>query len=169
MLFTNKKVHQIPNCEVSRTSFIKFLGVTFKAAMKFRIHIHNLTHKTSRHIGLLYQIKDFMPQYVLKCIYHAHIYPLLTYCNPVWCTTYPAHFLRINTNSGHLDHTRPLLKQTQILKLEDICTFMTDMLMYMNKNNTLNLHTHDYCTCHRNLLRTPHHRLSTFLQSIPYL
>ena len=92
MLFTNKKIHHLPeliinNCKINRTDKQKFLGVTFDEPMKFICHINNLTLKISRHIPLLYQIKDFMPSYVLKCIYYAHIYPLLNYCNPIWCTT----------------------------------------------------------------------------------
>lgn len=47
MLFTNKKVHQIPllntnNYEVSRTSSVKFLDVTFEESMTFKIRINKL-------------------------------------------------------------------------------------------------------------------------------
>ena len=93
MFFTNKKTYYLPelelnNCKIAKTNHLKFLGVTFDDKMTFKLHINNLTLKISRHIALLYQIKDLMPSYVLKCIYYAHIYPLLNYCNPIWCITY---------------------------------------------------------------------------------
>lgn len=103
-----------------------------------------------------------MPQYILKCIYCALIYPFLTYCNPIWCCKYPIplkiqliRILRMITNSGYLDHTRPLFKLIEILNLDDICAFVISMIKYMNKNNSQNVPTHNYCTRHRNLLRPP--------------
>ena len=73
---------------ISKTAGIRFLGVDYDDSLSFKYHIHNLTLKISRHIALLYQIKDFMPLNVLKSIYYTHIYSLITYCNPIWCTTY---------------------------------------------------------------------------------
>lgn len=115
-----------------------------------------------------------MPQYILKCIYCALIYPFLTYCNPIWCCKYPIplkiqliRILRMITNSGYLDHTRPLFKLIEILNLDDICAFVISMIKYMNKNNSQNVPTHNYCTRHRNLLRPPPpHRLCKFRQLI---
>lgn len=67
-----------------------------------------------------------MPQEVLRTIYYAHVYPLLTYCNPIWCTTYPTYLIplklqlkkivRIITNSNFLECTNPLFKETKIIK-----------------------------------------------------
>ena len=148
--------------------------------MKFKCHIDNLTLKISRHIALLYRIKDLMPPYVLKCIYYAHIYPLLTYCNPIWSNTYSTHLtplelqlkkvVRIITNSDYLAHSDPLFKQTQILKLDHISKIAIATFMYENKNNLLYLlPTHNYPTRHRDLLQPPSHNLTTFLHSITYL
>ena len=185
MLFTNKKTHLLPqlninNCEIAKTDDIKFLGVTFDESMNFKPHIKNLTLKISRHIALLHQIKDLMPPYVLKCIYYAHIYPLLTYCNPIWCTTYSTHLIplqlqlkkivRIITNSSYLEHSLPLFKQTQILKLDDITKMALATFMYVNRSNSQNLPlAHNYPTRHRDQLRPPHHRLTIFTHSVSYL
>ena len=185
MLFTNKKTYYLPelelnNCIITKTDNLKFLGVTFDESMNFKCHINNLALKISRHIALLYRIKELMPPYVLKCIYYAHIYPILNYCNPIWCSTYPTHLIplqlqlkkivRIITNSDYLAHSSPLFKQTQILKLEDISKIAIATFMYANKNNSLNLlPTHDYPTRNRDLLRPPTHRLTTFRHSMSYL
>ena len=68
---------------------IKFLGATYDDSLTFK----HLILKISRHVALLYQAKDFMQQDILKAIYYAYIHPLLTYCNPIWCTTYPTYLI----------------------------------------------------------------------------
>lgn len=155
---------------------MKFLGITYDDSLTFKYHIHNLTLKISRHIALLFQIKDFMPLDVLKCIYYAHIYPLLTYCNPIWCTTYSTYLIplklqlqknvRIVTNSNYFEHT----KQTKILKLDDISKIAIASFMYTNKNMLHQLlPSHNYDTRHRDNLCLPSHRLTKFQHSISYL
>ena len=185
MLFTINQSLNLPrlhinNQTISRTDTIKFLGVTYDDALKFKCHINDLTLKISRHIALLYQIKDFMPEDVIKSIYYAHIYPLLTYCNPIWSTTY-ATFLnplklqlkkivRIVTNSNYLEHTNPLFKETKILKLEDITKLTIGTFMYKNRNTMQNLTpSHDHDTRHRDNLNIPQHRLTKFQHSTSYL
>lgn len=101
MLFTTKRILNLPiihinNQIINKTSKIKFLGVIYDDSLLFKYHIDSLSLKISRHIALLYQIKDFMTQDVLKSIYYAHIYSLLTYCNPIWCTTYPTYLTPLN-------------------------------------------------------------------------
>ena len=98
MLFTCKRQFNLPQITINgnsicRVNTIKFLGVTYDESMTFTHHIDNITLKLSRHIALLHQIKDYMPQNVLKCIYYAHIHPLLTYCNLIWCTTYTTYLI----------------------------------------------------------------------------
>lgn len=98
-----------------------------------------------------------MPQEVLRTIYYAHVYPLLTYCNPIWCTTYPTYLIplklqlkkivRIITNSNFLECTNPLFKETKIIKLDDITKFAIATCMYSNKNKIQNLlPSHDHNT-----------------------
>ena len=185
MLFTGKNIHSLPNVQINnititKTDKFKFLGVTYDDSLTFKYHIDNLTLKISRHIALLYQIKDLMPPYVLKSIYYAHIYSLLTYCNPIWSTTYSTYLtplklqlkkiVRIITNSSYLEHTNPLFKQTKMLKLNDITKLAVATHMYINKNDNRNLvPSHDYSTRHRDNLSVPLHRLSKFQHSTAYL
>lgn len=94
---------------IPRIDKIRFL---FDYTLTFKHHMNNLTLKISRNVAILYQTKDLMPQDVLKTIRYAHIYPLLIYCNPIWCTAYPTYLIpmkllikkivRIITNSNYL-------------------------------------------------------------------
>lgn len=79
ILFSSKTHLNLPQLRINqqiinRTSKIKFLGVTYDELMTFKYHINNVTLKLARHIALLHQIRDLMPQEVLKCFYYAHVY-----------------------------------------------------------------------------------------------
>ena len=128
----------------------------------------NTTLKISKHIALLYLIKDLMTLDVLKYIYYAHIYPLLTYCNPISSTTYFTFLIPLElqlktivgiiTNSNYLEHTHPLFKLTKILKSEDITKIAIATFMYSKKQKTQSLlPTHSYGTRHSNNLDIPYH------------
>lgn len=185
MVFTGKNIHNLPNVQInniiiSKTDKFKFLGVIYDDSLTFKYHIDNLTLKISRHIALLYQIKDLMPPDVLKSIYYAHIYSLLTYCNPIWSTTYSTYLtplklqlkkiVRIITNSSYFEHTDPLFKQTKLLKLNDVTKLAIATHMYINKDDHRHLFPpHDYNTRHRDDLNVPLHRLSKFQHTTAYL
>ena len=153
MLFTTKNKINLPQLHINRkpiskTDEIKFLGIFYDDCLTFKRHIHNLTLKISRHIALLYQLKDLTTPEVLKTVFYAHIYPLLNYCNPIWCITYPTYLIplklqlkkivRIITNTNYLAHTDPIFQQTRILKLDDVTKLAIATYMYENKNH---LHT----------------------------
>ena len=167
---------QINNNAILKTNKVKFLGITYDDSLTFRYHIHNITLNIYRHIALLYQVKDLLPPDVLKIMYYAHFHPLLTYCNPIGCTTYPTYLIplklqlkkivRIITNSNYLEHTNYLLKGTKISKLDDITKLAIATYMYANKNTIL----HPMITtrhCHN--LTVPQHRLTKFQHSVLYL
>lgn len=185
MIFTCKRHFNLPQLSINeypicRTSSVKFLGVTYDDSMTFKFHINNLTLKFSRHIALLYQVKDFIPQNVLKCIYYAHIYPLLTYCNLIWSTTFKTYLVplkiqlkkivRIITNSNYLAHTDPLFKLLNILKLEDITKLSAAQYMFTHSILGENLlPSHDHSTRHRGNLLHPAHRTNKFRHSVLYI
>lgn len=98
MLFTNKHTQSIPPLFynysiIKRTTQHTLLGITFDDSLTFKPHISNMCLKLSRIVALLYKIKDHMPRHVLKIIYNAHVLPILSYCIPIWCNTYPTHLL----------------------------------------------------------------------------
>ncbi len=138
--------------------------------------------EVSRIVSLLYQVKDFVPHYVLTILYNAHVLPHLQYCIPIWYNTYPTHLLplfrlqkkiiRIITKSDYFAHTQPLFKETNILKLFDINKIQIGI--YMNKlinigNNTVLRQQHNYPTRTRGNLRTPIHHLKIFQHSLSFI
>ena len=97
-LFTNTttKYQPLPRLtildkDITQVSKTKFLGITFDNNLTFKHHISNLCLKLSRSVALLLKIKNLVTVEIRKIMYYAHIFPLLTYCNPIWSTTYPCH------------------------------------------------------------------------------
>ena len=128
---------------------------------------------------MLYQVKDLMPEFVLKKMYFAHVQSLLLYCNLIWSNTNKTdltpiiltqkRILRIITKSEFLAHTRPLFKSTRILNVENLRKLSLAVYCYRNKNNLNHLMAqHDYFTRHRNQLRPAIHRTSHFEKSFIY-
>ncbi len=135
----------------------KFLGIILNKNLTFKHHLSNLCLKLSRTIPPL-EVKHFVPSNILKYLYYAHIYPHLTYCNPIWSQIYPCHIAQINvlhkkviriiTNSDFNVHTQPLFKQLKILYLVDLSKLTLASYMYkrMHTNNLNTQPSHNYQT-----------------------
>ena len=165
---------------IKKTHETKFLGVYYDSNLSFKSHIHHLTQRISRVCGLLYRLKDIMPTYVLKNMYHAHIGSLINYCNIIWANICPTNLkpltlilkraIRNVTKSDFLEHREPLFKNMKILDLEG--TRKISLALYFFKSRDLNipplLATHGYQTRQRDRLRPPQHRLTLFHNSFLY-
>ena len=102
------------------------------------------------------------------------------FCLPLlfWGGTYYTHLnhlvtlqkraVRIISNASYLDHTDPLFKSNQMLKLGDIYIFTLAIYMFRNSDSFSNFsrsHSHD--TRNWNIL-PPCERLTTTQQSVLY-
>ena len=156
------------------------MGVIINESLSFKPHISNLVLKLSRIVSLLYQLKNYVPNYVLKCLYNAHVVPHLQYCTSIWANSYPTHLLplfrlqkkiiRIITGSDYYAHTHPLFKESYSLKLFDINKLHIATYMYrLLKDNNETFHTpHNYPTRTRDNLQIPMHSLTLFRHSLSY-
>ena len=187
MLFTNTiTIHQpLPNLIILNENILqvdntKFLGIIFDKNLNFKPHITNLCLRLSRIIPLLVKAKHLAPIKILQCLYYAHIYPHLTYCNPIWSQTYPCHLsqlnvlhkkiIRIMTNSDFIEHSQPLFKRLNILNFADLSQHIIASFMY-NKINTNNYNTqpiHTYQTRNQHSLYIPRPNLTLFKHSFMY-
>ena len=138
-----------------------------------------MCQKIARSIALINQTKQFMPYKVLMSLYYSQVMPHLTYCLPIWGSTYPSltqplfllqkKVIRIITNSGFDDHTNPLFFSSGILKFYDLVKLEIGCFMYKNiTNNVFNRLLHDYNTRNRNNLVTPQHDLTLFQKSLKF-
>ena len=189
LLFTNKDTSSLPPLTIKnnysydvikRVSHTKFLGVIYDDKLTFSHHINMLCNKLARSSALLFQLSDFLPIYILKRLYYAHILPHLNYCNAIWCNTYQTHrtplilihkrIIRNIAKAEFLAHTEPLYKNLNILNIDNIRKMNLALLIYkQTKFNEydFNLETpdHTYNTRQRNDLVIPQHRTTLISNS----
>ena len=124
MLFSNRKIaEQLPPLVIkyshsyqviARVDHFKFLGVIYDDQLSFKYHSAWLTNKLSHVASMIYQVKDFLPSFVQKLLYFAHVHSLLSYCNTIWASTHYSHLqsliriqkriIRLITASSYLEH-----------------------------------------------------------------
>ena len=177
----------IGGCEISQVSSTKFLGVLVDEHLSWKEHIHSVTNKVSRSLGIIKRIRDFVHQSCLLTLYYSLIYPYLIYCNIVWASTYPSNlhkllitqkkFVRIATSSNYLAPSAPLFKKLNLLSVYDIntvqscsfiykCTYLSNMLPtpfkeYFKTNSQVhNYNTRQSDNLHPSFSRTTHSQFS---------
>ena len=69
----------------------KFLGIILDNQLKYDEHIRYICSKISKSIGILYRLRDIVPNPCLKMIYFSLIHPYLLYCLPIFGATYAIH------------------------------------------------------------------------------
>ena len=162
---------------IQRVDKTKFLGVLYDNKMSFKFHVDGLVQRISRTSALIYQLKELLPSYVLKTIYHAHVGSQLNYCNIIWSGAYMTtlmplirllkRIIRNITHSDFLAHTAPLFQEAKILdfsNLRRLCLAVYFLKYQVYNDNKLN-RNHNYYTRHKDNLRLPDHRSRLFRHS----
>ena len=95
-IFTNKTYDNLPpliyhDDNIRKTTKHTLLGITYDDNMTFKTHISNLVLKSSRIVSLIYRVKDWMPTYILKTLYDAHLLSHIQCCTPIWGMFYIPH------------------------------------------------------------------------------
>ena len=138
---------QISNKQLKQDNQVKYSGLILDSNLNWKSHIHELGKKISRGIGILAKIRHLVNSNILSQLYYSLIYPFLTYGLLVWGNTYQTTLkpivslqkraIRIMTFSKPDEHSGPLFKQLEILKLKDLVYFYNALFMYKVHNNLL--------------------------------
>ena len=141
--------------KLSNASNTKYLGVFIDSHLNWKNHVSNLAKKVKRNIGVLSKLRHLTNSQLLNNLYYSLIYPFFLYGIMAWGNTYattcrPLYILqkkviRIITKSKYDDHTDPLFKAMNILKLEDLIFYCNAIFMYNFHNNNLPKTFHSYC------------------------
>ena len=78
----------IGNSMIKRSGSIKFLGIMVDEHLTFKNHVHYVSNKLSRSVGILNKLKLFLPFKASKSIYFAFILPYLNYVTKIWHAGY---------------------------------------------------------------------------------
>ena len=133
---------------------MKYLGLLLDTRLNWKALIHELSKKLSQSIGMLYKIRKSCDQRVLLSLYHAIFNSHMIYGLPVWGNTTDNHLQRIITlqkkairaisYSGFNDHTSPIFKKLNILKLKDQYDYQLASLLWDLDHETLPMSLSSY-------------------------
>ena len=129
---------QLINNDIPISNYAKFLGVIIDENLTWHYHIHYISGKISKGVGVLSKLKHMLPISILKLIYNAIISPYISYCNIVWGGTYSNRLNSIRVNraiciifgNDQPLHTSKLYFNTNSLNLFDILKFQVGLFMH---------------------------------------
>ena len=117
------------NNKIYESYQIKYLGLVLDTRLTWKAHINELSKKLSQAIGMLYKIRKLCSHQVLLSLYHAIFNSHVSYGLPILGNAIELYLQRIATlqkkairvisNSGFNEHTSPIFKELNILKLKD--------------------------------------------------
>ena len=146
--------------------------------MKFNIHIEHVCSKISRYTGFLYKIRDNLPIQTRLNYYYAYIYPYLSYNTMIWGSAYETHLqplllqqkrtIRTIASAGFREHTNPLFKQYQLLKIHDIYNFQLGTYMFKARTRGEYATQTYYHTRRPNNALPVYHRLSSTVHAVSF-
>lgn len=109
--------------------------------------IDNLAKKCSSSIGILYKIKNYLPEKALVNLYHTLFLSHITYAITAWgtagCTiknrlhVLQKRALRAISNKEYRCHSSPLFVKYNQLKIDDLCKLNVATFMYKYSNKIL--------------------------------
>ena len=103
---------------INQSKRIKYLGILRDCNLNWKDHFQHISKKMSRGIGVLCKIRHYVDVKILVQLYHAIIFPFLSYSCIVWGNTYDRNIkplqiiqkkaIRLITFSNFDAHTSPL-------------------------------------------------------------
>ena len=118
----------------------KFLGVLIDENLNWKLHIDEICFKVAKTCGIMYKIRYNLTTEALISIYYTLCYPYLTYCVPIWASTWPSFLkkviitqnkiVRCISFSGKYDSVTEIMSSMNILKFDLIYKYFSLLLIY---------------------------------------
>ena len=126
------------------TNSVKYLGINIDENLNWKQQISDIAIKLNKGNGILSKLRHFIDRKTLKAIYYAIFEPHLYYSSLVWAQNsnlikrlfvLQKKSLRIIYFLNHNDHTCPLFREINILKLPDKISLENCLFInkYVNK------------------------------------
>ena len=125
---------------MERKATTRFLGIDIDCNLTWDTHFNNVISSVAKTIGILYKVKQFVPNHILILLYNSLILSRLLYCNVAWGRSSKRNIdsilllqkkaVRICSGSHFLANTDPLFKKLRLLKITDITLMQTALFMY---------------------------------------
>ena len=125
----------------------KISGVFIDSSLLWKSQIQYIFTKIKRSVGILSKIRYYVDINVLSNLYYALIYPFLIYRKIAWGNTYsttlqPLFILQkraihLMTLTSFHEHSSPILRKLNIIKLDDLISSHIAVFMYRFNNSLL--------------------------------
>ena len=155
-MLINKQLYSSCNFDISlylrsftlkRERTVKYLGLHIDNCLKWSSHVHHLSLHLARYTGLIYRIRDFVPQQTFRMLYYSLIYSRIQYGLLIWGTAAKSHLnelmIRLNnvirtiTYSSKYCPMTVLYETLNFLKLSDIYKLELGKFMYQLHHDKL--------------------------------
>ena len=115
--------------------------------LSWKDHIAYISGKITRGIGIILTARKYLLKESLISLYYSFIYPYMIYYNPVWGLACKTHLdcliklqkrvIRIIAGVHPRSDTEPLFPKLNLLKCEDINSYLIGRLMFRIRNNEM--------------------------------
>ena len=139
--FTIKKAKILPS------PFVKYLGLLIDNKLNFQTHIALLEKKVSRAVGIVSEVKQFLPLVILRQLYFTLIHSQLIYGLIIWGSTDPSYLKKLAVlpnraillvgGGNRYQSVTPFFVLLDELKLVDLFRLETAKFMYKFIHNKL--------------------------------
>ena len=129
----------INNKNIKQENFVKYLGIIIDSNLNWYHHVHELSKKVKRSMGIFSKIRHYINLSTLKQLYYSLIYSHLSYGIIIWGNTYTStlqpliilqkRVLRIMTFANYDSHSSPIFRQLELLKINDLVFIHTALFM----------------------------------------
>ena len=119
----------IDSHELTQVNSAKYLAVIIDHKLNWIELISYVKSKMCKGIGIMYKAKQILTKKALLMLYHAYIFPYMTYCIEIWgCASQirlncllllQKKIIRIMSFSHYLAHTNPLFFSMEVLPLRN--------------------------------------------------
>ena len=131
-----------------------FLGVSIDNHINWKAHIEQVRKRIAPKVGIISQLRHFVPKSTLLLLYNSLILPHISYCLEIWGHTNSSFLnpilllqkkiVRLITFSDYRAHSAPLFKQLGILDINNLCTLHTCTFIFDLINNKFAHGIHHY-------------------------
>ncbi len=139
------------------------MGIVIDDKLKWDKHIDALSKRITKSYFILNRVKHTLNRKHLKILYYSLVHPHLLYGLPIWGNTYQVHLskiiilqkktIRTITGAKYNDHSEPLFKNLNILKLQDMYKLEIAKYVIKSINNSLPISLNTIFVYSRNLHR----------------
>ena len=130
----------LSNNSITKVSSAKFLGIIINDELGWSEHINHIAKKIASGSYAIYSVKIFLSINEMKLLYHNLIHRHLSYGTMLWSSASQCRLRKLEIsqkkcirnicNKKFNEHTSPLFKKLNILKLQDILRFQLGTFMY---------------------------------------